>query len=250
MLSQPQVTVPDWNEEITSDFFGQYAKTSDEQQSQIRNVLQNAATVTHGLPVVLQPFKWNIIIRCEESRDRNECAEQLPDDPQDPCNTEDQPQTGRTIPTRTIAYTLNKRGSANNAEIMFCPIYFGYPSLRAVMDSAASFDDIQVNDLTNYRNQGDYFLHELLHTDLAANSLNDSPNPHITDIHLPLRTSRLPMYGPKWTKILANYDNRLLKEEDQKDPFNVAGFYTQRNGKSPAIPASCKISSLLMCFRS
>jgi hypothetical protein len=89
-----------------------------------------------------------------------------------------------------------------------------------------------------------------LHTDLAANSLNDSPNPHITDVHLPLRTSRLPMYGPKWTKILANYDNRLLKEEDQKDPFNVAGFYTQRNGKSPAIPASCKISSLLMCFRS
>ena len=229
MLSQPQVSVPDWNEEITSDFFGHFSKMTGEQQSQIRSVLQNAATVTHGLPVVLQPFKLKIIIRCEETKDRKECAQALPDEPEDPCNPGDEHQT-RTIPTRTIAYTLNKRGSADNAEIMFCPIYFGYPSLREVMASADGFNDIQVNDLTNYRNQADFFLHELMHTDLAANSLNNSPNPHISDVQLPLRSTTLPMYGPRWTKVLANYGN----EPVPNDFYNNAGFYTQRNGMHPA----------------
>lgn len=230
MLSQPQVSVPDWNEEITNDFFGHFTKMTGEQQSQIRSVLQNAATVTHGLPVVLQPFKWKIIIRCEERKDRSDCAVTLPDEPEDPCNPEDEHQT-RTIPTRTIAYTLNKSGSADNAEIMFCPIYFGYPSLREVMADADNFNDIQVNDLTNYRNQGDYFLHELLHTDLAANSLNDYPNPHVSDVQIPLPSgNKLPMYGPRWTKTLANYGN----EPVSNDAYNNAGFYTQRNGMPPA----------------
>lgn len=116
------------------------------------------------------------------------------------------------------------------------------------MASADGFNDVQVNDLVNYRNQADYLLHGLLHTDLAAKSIAGfpvrNPIPHISDVQIPLRTALLPMYELRWTKTLANYGDPPV----DNDLYNNAGFYTQRNGMPSATLTSRTTTSLLMCF--
>jgi hypothetical protein len=222
MLSQPQVSVPNWYTEIAEDFFGSPSAVSDEVHNQILNVLQNAGTVTHGW--IINPFKWTLNVRCNEREGRSKCT-QTP--PEDPCgNDENQVLT----PSDTIAYTHNQEHIPNNAEITFCPQFFKERSMKDALAYGESLPATRRWHLENYRGQADIFLHELFHVDLAANSFDNRPNPHIMDVHLSYETpsgmSHFGAYGTEWAKLLARYDKDSVIDEY----LNDVGFYVQRNG--------------------
>ena len=225
MLGQSQVIFPDWYTEIAVDFFGPAYKVSDTVHSQIRNVLQNAGTVTHGS--ILNPFKWTLNVRCEERKGRYKCI-QAP--PEDPCGND---ENQAMMPSDTIAYTQNQEHTANNAEITFCLRYFekNMKSMKDAVAYGASLSSEKRLNLDNYRGQADYFLHELFHVDLAANSFRNSTNSHILDVYLTYPTTsgmgRVGAYGSRYTKLLARYDKDLVPSEY----LNDVGFYVQRNGR-------------------
>ena len=75
----------------------------------------------------------------------------------------------------------------------------------------------------------DIFLHELLHLDLAANSVNNDPNPQIRDILIRYtangsgsKSRWTKVYGPKLAKILARF---LPISPSSKQ----TGYFVQRN---------------------
>jgi hypothetical protein len=239
MLSQEQVTVPNWYTDIAEDFFGDPSQVSDEVHNQIRNVLQNAGTVTHGS--VLNPFKWSLNVRCNEREGRSKCI-QAPEE--DPC-AED-PDNSATRPSDTIAYTYNQEHTANFAEITFCPQFFNERSLQEAMAYGTALPATRRYYLDNYRGQADIFLHELFHVDLAANSFQNTPNPHILDVHLvyntPTGKDHLGTYGAEYTKLLARYDKASIRPDPDRPrfvPVNDVGFYVQRNGMLSTAQTLC-----------
>jgi hypothetical protein len=228
MLGSHEVLVPNWYSEIAIDFFGHPSKVPDAIHNQIRSVLQNTGTVTHGS--ILNPFKWTLNVRCNERFGHSRCTESLP---KDPCGDD---ETQETAPSDTIAYARNQPHTPNNAEITFCPRFFEKRKMHDAMGYGASQTDPgERMYLGNYRSQADYFLHELFHIDLAANSFENFPNPHILDVGLAYSTpngmSQLGAYGAYYAKLLARYDKDLVPAEMGND----VGFYVQRNGKPSII---------------
>jgi hypothetical protein len=75
----------------------------------------------------------------------------------------------------------------------------------------------------------DIFLHELIHLDLAADSVNDSPNPKVYDIKIrynyndkPGNSGWVKAYGPKLAKILARF-------QPISPSSKQTGYFVQRN---------------------
>jgi hypothetical protein len=228
LVSQEQVLVPNFLSYVSTDFFGDFDRIKDSEQTQIRNVLQNVGTVTPGS--IFNPFTWTIKVRCEERPERNLCSTPTPEDPcGNPGNPNPPPPPGSTA-----AYTVNQLSTINNPEIMFCPVFFRMFPLKEAMVQGSNLPTPWNYHLDNFSNQAWTFLHELFHVHLAADSFNGSPNPEIDDIKIPFYlngalTDRV-VYRSRLAKILAKYDSSI-------DPYGSdAGFYTQRNGKPIASP--------------
>jgi hypothetical protein len=236
LVNQNEVLVPNFLSPITADWFGDFNSIKDSEQTQIRAVLQNVATVTPGVSVIIQPFKWHIKVRCEEKEGMNDCTEPAKQDPCDDSNSPNAPPPDTTV----AAYTVNEPYKLDYPDITFCPTFFKQRSLKDAMAYGASLPSPWKEHLDNFDNQGSTFLHELFHVNLAANTFNGSPNPRILDLQLdvPLqgRIARLGAYGSLLGRLLAKYD-------PMDDPFGSdVGFYTQRNGRSLMERVPCIIT--------
>jgi hypothetical protein len=81
--------------------------------------------------------------------------------------------------------------------------------------------------------------HEILHLDLAADSVDNNPNPRVDDLTISIDLGRDEdgnfdileslAYGPLRCKVLARYIRKF------PDDFDT-GYYVQRNGKIPKQP--------------
>ncbi|KAH0556757.1 hypothetical protein GP486_005454 [Trichoglossum hirsutum] len=205
-----------WDSAAALEYLGPSAFNKN-QQKQIQAVFESVATVKEGASWWTP--NW-IRVRC--------------DDPAGYCSTKcptAQEDEDRTV---VLAYARNpNRSGGKYPDISFCPEFYGLRNLGNAIAYGSGFSNPKFkNDLTNYEGRADVFLHELMHLDLAANSVNESPNPAIRDLKIKFTYGDGPKqgkssgwtkaYGPKLAKILARFQpvSRSSKQ---------TGYFVQRN---------------------
>jgi len=121
--------------------------------------------------------------------------------------------------------------------INFCLPFFSKRSLTNAIAYGTAFRTPEKFNLSRYDNRAQTIFHEILHLDLAADSVDDSPNPRIDDLTISIDMGRNELghvvivesraYGPQRCKILARYTRKF------PDDFDT-GFYVQRNADNLA----------------
>ncbi|KAN0067299.1 hypothetical protein V8E54_014562 [Elaphomyces granulatus] len=226
----------DWNSASALEFLGPSALNKD-QQSQIQAVLANVATVKEGASWYTP--NW-IRIRCDDPAKR--CTTQ--------CVTPQEDEDQAVV----VAYARNPAQAGQKyPDISFCPPFYGLRNLDNAMAYGSGFSNPRNKfDLSFYEGRTDTFLHELFHLDLAANSVNNSPNPQIRDILIRYSSDGGPKskwtraYGPKLAKIVARFvpispsskqtGYFVQRNDDNFVSFALANYVQNKLGYYPWLP--------------
>ncbi|KAL8842264.1 MAG: hypothetical protein Q9170_000590 [Blastenia crenularia] len=195
-----------WDDAAALEFFGPDALNKG-QQKQMQAVLANAKICSKG-------------------------------DDKDPCKDTDYDSidAGNDASMVVLAYANNPKQSEDKySEINFCTPFFDQRGLSNAIGYGSAPSNILVkNDIRRYDNRGATMLHEMLHLDLAANSVNNNPNPQVRD--LKIKYSQRLDTGKKRTKIEKAYGGELTKILARYVPFSggfkKTGYFTQRNDDS------------------
>ncbi|PWI71638.1 hypothetical protein PCL_11732 [Purpureocillium lilacinum] len=202
----------DWNSAASLEYLGPPALNKD-QQKQIQAVFKNVATVSPGYA----PFPNWIRVRCDDPA--QVCSYKCP-------TTQEDESEGQVI-----AYARNPDVAAGRKwpDISFCPVWYGMRNLdNAIAWGSGRSNPKNSQDISNYVSRASAFLHELFHLDVAANSVNNNPNPQIRDIKIRYTkkdgkdSTWVTAYGPKHAKILARF---LPISPSSKQ----TGYFVQRN---------------------
>ncbi|OXV12076.1 hypothetical protein Egran_00162 [Elaphomyces granulatus] len=225
----------DWNSASALEYLGPSALNKD-QQSQIQAVLANVATVKDG--AAWWTPNW-IRIRCDDPLRR--CSK---------CVTPQEDEDQAVV----VAYARNPAQTGQKyPDISFCPPFYGLRNLDNAMAYGSGFSNAKNKfDLSNYEGRADTFLHELLHLDLAANSVNNNPNPQVRDLSIrygstnPTGPRWTKVYGPKLTKILARFlpisrvstqtGYFIQRSDDNLVLFALANYVQSKLGYYPWLP--------------
>ena len=232
----------DWNSAAALEYLGPSVFNKD-QQAQIQAVFKNAATVAGGF----WPTPNWIRIRC--------------DDPLRICST--QCATVQEDEDREVVFAYARNpglAGSKHPDISFCPEFFMKRNLEGAINFGSRFTNPKAkNHLPNYEGRADIFLHELMHLDLVADSVNNSPNPGIRDLKIryseiikdrkgvkKITSKWTKAYGPKLAKILARFQPISTGSPQtgyfvQRNVDNLVGFalanYVQQKIKSyPFLP--------------
>ncbi|KAI0858815.1 hypothetical protein F4860DRAFT_516468 [Xylaria cubensis] len=248
----------DWSSNAALEFLGPPA-LNKKQQPRIQAVMTNMETVRSGWAP--RPFANWIQARCDDPKKRCtiECPKALEDEDE----------------ARTRAYSINP-SELNGRDwpyINFCSPFFELKSLGdAVKDTSSNPDPRTRFNLENYISKGKHlprvfftrlldnlplftFLHELLHIDLAADSVKGNPNPKIRDLKIRFYYNRQDgslvlsnfygAYGSLYAKILARFVPRVgdkttgyyvQRNDDNLSRFALAKYIEKRIGSYPFLP--------------
>lgn len=227
-----------WDSAAALEYLGPDAFNKD-QQKQIQAVFANVATVKPGF----WPPQNYIRARCDDPA--RQCSFRCPE------TQEDEGQGD------VIAYARNpKQAGGKYPDISFCPPFYGQRNLgNAIAFGSGVSNPRTKNDLTRYRGRADTFLHELLHLDLAADSVKGSPNPQIRDLRIryrytdggkEVRSRFVTAYGPKHAKILARFQPIspsskqtgyfVQRNDDNLGLFALANYVQQKIKSYPFLP--------------
>ncbi|KAJ2984320.1 hypothetical protein NUW58_g6102 [Xylaria curta] len=218
----------DWNSAAALEYLGPPALNKDQQQ-QIQAVFANTATAAPGIAPFPNWIRVLFNVRCDDPA--HACSERCP-------ATQEDESEGQVI-----AYARNPNTSADRKwpDIRFCPIL----NRMRILDNAIAYGSGRHNhkdsqDIANYFFPASAFLYELFYLDLAADSVNESPNPQVT------------AYGPKHAKILARFLPRspVLKQtgyfvqrnDDNFVYFALAKYIQSKTGLYPFLPVVVKHS--------
>ncbi|EON66292.1 hypothetical protein W97_05685 [Coniosporium apollinis CBS 100218] len=204
-----------WDSAAALEYLGPSAYNKD-QQKQIQAVFANVATVKEGISWWTP--NW-IRVRC--------------DDPAGLCSKKCPTSQENKDPAVVLAYARNPvQAGEKYPDISFCPEFYGLRNLGNAIAYGSGFSNPNMkNDLSNYEGRANTFLHELMHLDLAADSVKESPNPHIRDLKIKftyikdgeIKTSGwTKAYGPSLAKILARFQPISISSPQ-------TGYFVQRN---------------------
>jgi hypothetical protein len=196
-------------------------------------VLKNAASFTK--PYFFNPFNWYIDIHCDDPIFNSITGN-------GGCST---PQ----FPKQTAAYTLQENSALSKYPIItFCPIFFD--QLKTCQDRVNRYGNSPLPkfklDLTNYQCQGYAALHEIFHLDWESRVGGQG---HIADKAMPIKSEydgnivNVKVYGPEFTKILAQYDSNdvgkfVSTNADNLAQYSLARWVTKKIGAYPHSPRS------------
>ncbi|KAL6788909.1 hypothetical protein GGI42DRAFT_337863 [Trichoderma sp. SZMC 28013] len=127
-----------------------------------------------------------------------------------------------------VAYTVNPTCN-EKPYINFCPKFFRQPSLDQAVNNYKTDTNLEVKwNVDSYFNRGLVFLHELFHLDLAADSVNNKPNPKIYDIKIVYENDRGMITSPEkaYEARLAKLLARFLPNDKSN---TTTGYWVQRN---------------------
>ncbi|KAK7926917.1 hypothetical protein PG985_003915 [Apiospora marii] len=190
-----------WDSAAALEYLGPSALNKD-QQAQIQAVLANVATVFPGWAP--RPFANWIRVRCDDPL--HKCSYDCPQ------ATEDENKKGDLI-----AYARNPDGTKQMKwpDISFCPKFYGERNLGNAIAYGSGFSNAKDRfDISNYFSRATVFLHELLHLDLAADSVNSSPNPQIRDL-------KIKYWNPELTPPRQDRVARRLRTQNGQDTGEV-----------------------------
>ncbi|KAK8098814.1 uncharacterized protein PG998_012055 [Apiospora kogelbergensis] len=230
-----------WDSAAALEYLGPSALNKD-QQAQIQAVLANVATVSPGLAT--RPFANWIRVRCDDPLQR--CSYNCPK------TTEDENKAD------LVAYSRNPDVAANRKwpDISVCPSFYGLRNLGNAIAYGSGYSNPKSKfDISYYYSRANVFLHELLHIDLAADSVNSSPNPQIRDLKIkywdpelkpPGPSPWLDAYEPKMAKILARFLPKgpaykqtgyfVQRNDDNLVYFSLANYVQSKIGGYPFLP--------------
>jgi len=115
--------------------------------------------------------------------------------------------------------------------ILFCTLFFNLASYQETLQSNNGAGPRTKYNLSNWDSRARVFLHEATHIDFLMNAGVQPPaaNPYVSDLRITSRVkSKLVTqmaYGVEGAQVLGNYRST--------DGSHPAGYFTQRNGKSP-----------------
>ncbi|RYP63721.1 hypothetical protein DL771_009146 [Monosporascus sp. 5C6A] len=148
-----------------------------DQQKQIQAVLANAATVKDGWSLV----PWWIHIRCDDVS--NLCPSNCDPEATGADDGEEVPNEHGTVYAYARDTYMNHE---KYPDINFCLPFFARRDLDTTVAQASAPSNPKLRfNLNEYDlSQGQIMLHELLHLDVAADSVNESPNPRVHDLEV------------------------------------------------------------------
>jgi hypothetical protein len=197
------------------------------------------------------------------------------DDPAKRCSTQCVTPQEDEDQAVVVAYARNPAQAGQKyPDISFCPPFYGLRNLDNSIAYGSGFSNPKNKfDLSYYEGRGklqtdgsttifrraglttvlyciaDTFLHELLHLDLAADSVNNSPNPQVRDLSIKYGTTSpkwTKVYGPKLTKILARFlpisrastqtGYFIQRSDDNLVLFALANYVQSKLGYYPWLP--------------
>lgn len=113
----------------------------------------------------------------------------------------------------------------------FCTLFFNLASYQETLQSNNGAGPRTKYNLSNWDSRARVFLHEATHIDFLMNAGVQPPaaNPYVSDLRITSRVkSKLVTqmaYGVEGAQVLGRYRST--------DGSFLAGYFTQRNGKSP-----------------